>query len=710
MSVRYLWRVYCTFTNSYEVEVSETEPTVCPVDGNAIDTNLTTIIESRYEDIESDGYIVIDSSLADNRAIQIITSDVNGGIDIDAGLGGIAVDSTNAISLDAAAASNFTTTTGNLTLQATAGLVNIDGGSGMNIGNDASTTPINIGSSANAKTLTIGNNTGASQLNLLSGTGGILCDTTGAISLDATGASSNFTLTATGDAQDLNFALLGSHDSSVIFTCQGTGADAFKVDSIGGLQLTSFSGTHGLALNGTAFLGLNNWSGGPVYIGTDTGTARTLFIGNATNATIDIDAGSGGLTVDSAAGISIDANGTSSNISLTTTADAQDLTISLLGANNSSLFIDSEGTGADAIGITSDGGIQLSSSSATHPIIINSTGDLGINNNSGGDVLLGTDTGNARTVYIGNSTNATIDIDAGSSGIALDSAGGISIDANGTSSNFSLTTTGAGQDLTIAVLGFNDSSLFLTSQGTGADAIRMESSGGLQLQSWSGTDGTTINAAAWVGLNNFSGGDLFLGTDSGNSRTINIGHANGTTAVNVSSGTGGITIGNNENGGEIQIGRAATAKTISIGNNTGASRLFQRFGTGGLIKNQATPTALADADATVTISNLLTHILSGTPTTNRTITLPTAANVVSGITGCEVGDCIDFSIINNSTDANEADIILAAGTGGSTDGNLTVSSKSNLAGTYESAGSGIFRLRIDNVTASSEAYTLYRVC
>lgn len=709
MASNYLYRVYCTTEQQYRTVISDTEPTVCPVDSEPIDTNLTTILESMFEEITSEGYVKIGSDLADQQAIQICNGDVNGGIDIDAGFGGISIDSTNAVSIDAAAESNFTTSNGNLILNSTTGLLNLDGGSGINLGNDANSTPINIGTSSNEETLSMGNSTGATQVNILSGTGGILADAQGAISLDANGASSNFTLNATGDAQDLNIALLGSHDSSIIMTSQGTGADAIKLESLGGIQLSSFSGSNGLVLSGTAFLGLNNWSGGSVYLGTDTGSARTIFVGNATNATVDIDSGAGGVAIDSAGTISIDANAASSNISLTTTGDAQDLTFSLLGANDSSLFIDSEGTGADALTLTSDGGLQISSSSATHPILINSTGSLGINNNGGGNVLIGTDTGTTRTISIGNSTNATVDIDSGVGGILMDSAGLVSIDATGASSNFTLNTTGNGQDLSIALLGFNDSSLLMTSQGIGADAIKLESSGGMQIQTWSGSHGLTMNSASYIGFNNWSGGDVYIGTDSSNSRTIYIGHSAGTTALNLNSGTGGIAIGNDENGGEVQIANSSTAKTITMGNSTGASRLFARYGTGGIIKHQTTPVTLSDVNATLTVTNLLTQVLTGTPTVDRILTLPTAADVVSAITNCEVGDSFDFSIINKSSAANEADFILAMGTGGTMDGNDITSSCKNNAGTYESSGTGIFRLRIDNITASSEAYTIYRI-
>ena len=237
MSNQYVWRVYCPITNQYETIISATQPTVCPSDGiTPVDPAYTTIVQSVFYDINSIGYVNIQSQLADNQAIIINASDPNGGIDIDAGFGGIAVDSTNAIMINAAAASNFTTTNGNLTLLASVGLVDIDAGSGINIGNNPTTTPILIGSSAFTKNITVGNMTGTSTTNILAGTGGynVTAANGGAVSLNATGTSSNFTLNTNADAQDLTIALLGTTNSSINITSQGTGTDAVNITTNGG--------------------------------------------------------------------------------------------------------------------------------------------------------------------------------------------------------------------------------------------------------------------------------------------------------------------------------------------------------------------------------------------------------------------------------------------------------------------------------------------
>jgi len=79
--------------------------------------------------VTGSGQVPLISSQAAADAIRMNASNAAGGIDIDAGTGGIAVDTAGALSLDAAAASNLSTATGALTLSSTdgtvAGVVNI---------------------------------------------------------------------------------------------------------------------------------------------------------------------------------------------------------------------------------------------------------------------------------------------------------------------------------------------------------------------------------------------------------------------------------------------------------------------------------------------------------------------------------------------------------------------------------------------------------
>jgi hypothetical protein len=472
-------------------ETALTAPEVTTLDGivAAHDPAIAEIITSV-------GYVELSSSLADNRAVRITAIDAAGGIDIDAGIGGIAIDTTNAISIDGGAACNFTTTAGNLELRATAALVNIDGGSGINIGSLAEAQPINIGTPAAARTITVGNQTTTTQTAVQAGTGGFTVDVAsgGGISLDSTGAACNWSLASTGDAQDLTIAVTGSTDSSLILDSAGTGTDSIRMNTTGGIDVDA--------------TGVIN-----IATGSNVGGAITL----------DAAFNNGGITISS---------------------------------------------GTQGIGINSNGGL------------------IGIGHSNGGNIDIGT-AAVARTITLGNTT--------------------------------------------------------------------------------------------------------------------------GVTAVAINSGTGGITIGNNANGGEIHVGNVANAKTLIVGNNTGATRLFTRWGTGGNVAFQGAETALANASATLTMTQLLTQILTIVPTVTRTLTLPTAADAVSGISGVQVNDCIEFTIIHDNVIAGDPLITIAMGTGGTAVGFMNVHPRSSFSTSYFTSGSGTFRLRFTNVTVSSEAYTVYRV-
>jgi hypothetical protein len=373
---------------------------------------------------------------------------------------------------------------------------------------------------------------------------------------------------------------------------------------------------------------------------------------------IDINAGSGGIDISTTNAINMTANAQSG---LTTTTG--------------NIVFDSAGV-FEASG---DGGMNLGNDANTNSINVATVAQQ-------------------KTVNIGNLNTATgVNVASGTGGINLDSTGAISLDASGASSNFTLNTTGNGQDLTIALNGAStDSSLILTSTGTGNDAIKMDTTGGID-----------VDASGPI---NFASGDV-----SGGAITLDTAFGGG--GITISSGSFGIGINGNGgtigighfSGGELLYGTAAVARNITIGNITGATRTIQRTGTGGFYRSQLNPTSLTDADQTLTLSQLESEILTGTPTVDRTLTLPDASTIVSSVPGIQFNDAIDFYIINNSL-ASDIKWILAMGTGGTLDGNPSVSPRENTVSTYKNSGSSKFRLRITNTTPSSESYTVYRLC
>lgn len=366
--------------------------------------------------------------------------------------------------------------------------------------------------------------------------------------------------------------------------------------------------------------------------------------------------------------------------------------------------------------------------------------------NSDGYVELNSTLADASSIVI-NASNAAggINIDAGTGGITVDSGNVISLDAAAlinittTAGNIELDTPGLidlngesginiGNDADIAPVNIATgsatkavtvgntvgSSSVNINAGTNGIAMTTASSGNIQITSGnalqlSSANGVSVNSTG--GLinigNNADSENINLGTAG--SRVINIGNTNASSAVNLYSGSFGLTIGNDGSAGEIQMAASANAKTVKIGNDTGGSRLMQKWGTGGLIQHQTDHIVLANSNATLTTAQLVARILAMSPTINRTLTLPTAAAIVSALSGVRVNDCIDFSVINAGVGASDPAIILSMGTGGTSLGFMTVEPRQNNAGTYFYSGTGVFRLRLTNVTASSEAYTVYRI-
>lgn len=135
------------------------------------------------------------------------------------------------------------------------------------------------------------------------------------------------------------------------------------------------------------------------------------------------------------------------------------------------------------------------------------------------------------------------------------------------------------------------------------------------------------------------------------------------------------------------------------GDDTNVSMSLTAKGTGMILPgsraaNFASQTAETNT-VTLTIAELQTGIIDGTPTAAATYTLPTAADLVAGIANCKVGTQIRF-LVNNK--AAGADTITVAGGAGSTDdGTLTVAQNVIRE----------FVITVTNITGSSEAYLLY---
>jgi hypothetical protein len=153
-------------------------------------------------------------------------------------------------------------------------------------------------------TLTANTSTQATAISL-SATAGTVKIAGDILDVDTTG-DSNFTVTSSGDGEDMLFTQSGANDSSVTFTVAGTGADAFGViAAAGGIDLDaadiaclssddgSFSATDDLTLNGGSAGSVitigGNTHGNLLNVCADNSAADTIQIGSALDD-IDLDA------------------------------------------------------------------------------------------------------------------------------------------------------------------------------------------------------------------------------------------------------------------------------------------------------------------------------------------------------------------------------------------------------------------------------------
>ena len=237
--------------------------------------------------------------------------------------------------------------------------VNIDiSGAGANFDVDSAAGSVYLdGGEAAANAIVIDASNAAGGIDLDYGTGNFSIVGTGAsadfsidadlISIDGTGAS-NITFTNGAD-EDVTIATAGAADHSLIISATGTAADAMQITtSAGGMDITN-GGASGEDLDIDGVL-----------------SAVTINSDEATTDSIDISSSLGGITMTSTA--------VASAWTHTATGAADDLTLSLAGAVNSSLHLLSAGVAADAITVAaSAGGVDISAA-ATFDIDITATG------------------------------------------------------------------------------------------------------------------------------------------------------------------------------------------------------------------------------------------------------------------------------------------------------------------------------------------------
>ena len=122
-----------------------------------------------------------------------------------------------------------------------------------------------------------------------------------------------------------------------------------------------------------------------------------------------------------------------------------------------------------------------------------------------------------------------------------------------------------------------------------------------------------------------------------------------------------------------------------------------------VIKYQGDPDVTDDGTTVVSAANILTGIITCTPTGDRSKATDTAANLVSGLSLNVNNDSFDFSLINLATSGGH-NVTLTGGTGVTLVGNMVIFCQ-DAADDAVSVGVGRFRVR----RTGSSAVTIYRI-
>ena len=276
-----------------------------------------------------------------------------------------------------------------------------------------------------------------------------------------------------------------------------------------------------------------------------------------------------------------------------------------------------------------------------------------------------------QSILIDANANAgsILDVDAGIidvdvQGLVTIDSVGLSIDSAGVAANITSTTDGAAEDFTIALAGATDSSLILSSTGTGADALQITTTaGGIDISATGNAAGEDIDISSAASVNvtatENAANAIYLRANGGTSETIKIHSDQGTGAgsVEITSDAGSIDINSGDN---ITVDAAdditVTADNVSMVANVTAAK----------IQSPTTAVTATDAGAAIPAGTAVA-LVNADSDANHIVILPApvVGNIIhiieNGTTGYELRTSTPASIgINGGTASNGESAIAGA--------------------------------------------------
>lgn len=500
---------------------------------------------------------------------------------------------------------------------------------------ESGTGGLDIGVAASAQAITVGNITGTSSIAMLVGTGNFTLDGVAGSTYNIGASTTSGTVTIGGTAQTGDFNLGVSSGIMAMNLVTGNGAKTLNVATgVSGNTVNLATGVNtsaqvvnissgASAADSTVNILSGNGSAGTQTLNALTGTragALNLATGAAAHVIAVGSASAGAVTVDTAAGISLDA-ATASNFTVTGAAD-----LSLISTAGS-VLVNGEEAVVDAIQIQSAaGGIDVNAA-------------LEINIDSSEAAV-------ADAVRIvASAADGGIDIDAGTGGIAIDSTGAVSIQG-AAASDFS--TSGAGIDLSLTSAAGR---IIATAGEDAADAIYLHADAGtnekIRIHSDQGTSVDSVELESDVG-----GITLTSGLASAD-------------AINLSASAGGVDVD-----GALQVNIAssqAAASAIVLSASDAAGGIDLNTGGGEITLSSSGFVSMVPGTATVAGNGL-------TLSTNVGVATFTGQTTASGAE-------IDLTITNTLATAGSA-IFVSAANLGANDAQMTVTRVTPASGSF----------------------------
>jgi len=240
-------------------------------------TNLTTTGAFALTVNSTAGQLTLQSGQAAADAVRINASNAAGGIDVDAGTGGITLDTTGAMSLDSAATSNYTVTGAGADLN----LLSV-GGSVLVDSTENAALAIRLhANGGTSETIQIHSDqgTGVASIGLLSDVGGITLTSTGLASADA------INLEAAAGGIDIDAAL------QINITSSQNAVDAIRIlASAGGIDIDAVGAA-------TEDINITNTGGSVVITATENVTDAIVITASGAASAFQVDAGTGSFRI-----------------------------------------------------------------------------------------------------------------------------------------------------------------------------------------------------------------------------------------------------------------------------------------------------------------------------------------------------------------------------------------------------------------------------